>query len=69
MRNLHSDKSLPVMLCSIHLIKKFGGYSIYNSDATTGSAFELPYSFINYLTSDFTIDFWVKPWQEIPENL
>ena len=48
--------------------KKFGGYSIYNSDATTGSAFELPYSFINYLTSDFTIDFWVKPWQEIPEN-
>ena len=48
--------------------KKFGGYSIYNSDPTTGSAFELPYSFINYLTSDFTIDFWVKPWQEIPEN-
>ena len=24
--------------------------------------------FINYLTSDFTIDFWVKPLQEIPEN-
>ena len=48
--------------------KKFGGYSIYNSDPTTGSAFELPYSFINYLTSDFTIDFWAKPWQEIPEN-
>ena len=48
--------------------KKFGGYSIYNSDPTTGPAFELPYSFINYLTSDFTIDFWVKPWQEIPKN-
>lgn len=48
--------------------KKFGSASVYNSDFTTGPAFVFPSYFIYNLLSDFTIDFWVKPWQSLPDN-
>lgn len=48
--------------------KVFGVSSVYNLNYSAGAAARFPSSLIGYLVNDFTIDFWAKPWQDLPDN-